>query len=156
MNLIRLLPIPVVALALVATNASADAGKHQSGFQLTGKVVAPPAQIDLGTPGPSAADQTVITMDLFKGAKRVGESHVLCSVVRFDPATKFTITQCQNVNTINGSTIVTEGVVTSDEEEQKPFAQAITGGTGAFDGVEGQLTVSDAGPQPATLTFEVH
>src|SRR5690242_8112095 len=101
MKLMRFLPLPLITLALVA-NASADSGKRGGGFQLTGKVVAPPAQIDLGGPGPSAGDQTVITMDLFKGATRVGESHVLCTVVRFDPATKFTITQCQNVNTING------------------------------------------------------
>ena len=33
--------------------------------------------------------------------------------------------------------------------------QAITGGTGAYRNAHGQLTVSEAGPQPATLTFQL-
>jgi type 1 fimbria pilin len=143
----RILPITFAALALVATTASAhDRGKT---VVLTGKVVAPPAQIDLGTPGPSVGDQTIISMDLFKGDKRVGESHVVCTSVRAG------IVQCENVSTVNGSSIVATGVVTDAQEETTPFTQAITGGTGAYIGAEGQLTVSEAGPQPATLTFEL-
>ena len=145
-----LILIPLVALTAIAGNASAhDNGKS---FALTGKTLGPPAQIDLGTPGPSAGDQLIITMDLFKGAKRVGESHVVCTTVRVaEPS----IVQCDNVTNINGSQITATGVVTSDEEEQTPFVQAITGGTGAFSGADGQLTVSEAGPQPATLTFQL-
>src|SRR3954452_7035593 len=154
MKIKTLLPIPFVALALAATSASAhDGGKT---FQLTGKVLGPPAQIDLGAPGPSVGDQQILTMDVFSGPKRVGESHVLCTVVRFDAATQASIAQCENVTSLPGGSIATSGVVTSDEEEQKPFTQAITGGTGAYRSVHGQLTVSEAGPQPATLTFELN
>src|ERR1700754_3283947 len=136
MNITKLLPIPVVALALAATSASAhDGGKT---FQLTGKVLGPPAQIDLGAPGPSVGDQQIITMDVFNGPKRVGESHVLCTVVRFDAATQASIAQCENVTSLPGGQIVTAGVVTSDEEERTPFTQAITGGTGAYRSVHGQ------------------
>jgi Allene oxide cyclase barrel like domain len=154
MNITKLLPIPLVALALVATTASAHDGGGKS-FQLSGKVLGPPAQIDLGAPGPSVGDQQVITMDVFNGPKRVGESHVLCSVVRFDPATKASIAECENVTSLPTGQITASGVVTSDEEEQKPFIQAITGGTGAYRNVHGQLTVSEAGPQPATLSFQL-
>jgi hypothetical protein len=154
MNLMKLLPLPLVALALVATTASAhDGGKT---FQLTGKVLGPPAQIDLGAPGPSVGDQQIITMDVFNGPKRQGESHVLCTVVRFDAATGKSIAQCENVTSLPGGVITASGVVTSDEEEQKPFIQAITGGTGVYRSVHGQLTVSEAGPQPATLTFQLN
>jgi hypothetical protein len=142
--------IPLVALAVIASTASAhDNGKT---LTLTGKTLGPPAQIDLGAPGPSAGDQLIITMDVFKGAKRVGESHVVCTTVRVGQPS---IVQCDNVSNINGNQITASGVVTSDEEEQTPFVQAITGGTGAFSGAEGRLTVSEAGPQPATLTFQL-
>jgi hypothetical protein len=154
MKITRLLPIPLVALALAATSASA-ADKHGHGFQVTGKSLGAPAQIDLGEPGLSQGDQQVITMDVFQGAKRLGESHVLCTIVRVDPATQAWISQCTNVTSLPGGDIVTQGIVTSAQEEQTPFVQAITGGTGVFRGAKGQLTVSEAGPQPATLSFDL-
>ena len=46
--------------------------------------------------------------------------------------------QCDNVTTINGSQIAATGLVTSDEEEQTPFAQAITGGTGVYRDAHGR------------------
>ena len=147
MKLMRFLPIPIVALALSAAGASA----HDNGntFQLTGKVVAPPANIDLGAPGPSVGDQQIISMDVFKGDKRVGESHVVCTTVRAG------IVQCDNVTSLPGGQIVASGLVTDAQEEQSPFTQAITGGTGYYRNAHGQLTVSEAGPQPATLTFQI-
>jgi len=147
MNLMRFLPIPIVALALSAAGASA----HDNGnaFQLTGKVVAPPTNLDLGEPGPSVGDQQIISMDVFKGDKRVGESHVVCTTVRAG------IVQCDNVTNLPGGQIVATGLVTDAQEEQSPFTQAITGGTGFYRNAHGQLTVSEAGPQPATLTFQI-
>ena len=147
MKLMRFLPIPIVALALSAAGASA----HDNGnaFQLTGKVVAPPTNLDLGEPGPSVGDQQIISMDVFKGDKRVGESHVVCTTVRAG------IVQCDNVTSLPGGQIVATGLVTDAQEEQSPFTQAITGGTGFYRNAHGQLTVSEAGPQPATLTFQI-
>jgi len=147
MKLMRFLPIPIVALALSAAGASA----HDNGnaFQLTGKVVAPPTNLDLGEPGPSVGDQQIISMDVFKGDKRVGESHVVCTTVRAG------IVQCDNVTNLPGGQIVATGLVTDAQEEQSPFIQAITGGTGAYRNAHGQLTVSEAGPEPATLTFQI-
>ena len=147
MKITRLLPIPIVALALTAAGASA----HENGktFEVTGKAIAPPTMIDLGTPGPSAGDQQIISMDVFKGAKKVGESHVVCVTVRAG------IVQCDNVTNLPGGQIVATGLVTDAQEETSPFTQAITGGTGVYRNAHGQLTVSEAGPQPATLRFEI-
>jgi len=147
MKLMRFLPIPIVALALSAAGASA----HDNGnaFQLTGKAIAPPTNLDLGAPGPSVGDQQIISMDVFKGDKRVGESHVVCTTVRAG------IVQCDNVTNLPGGQIVATGLVTDAQEEQSPFTQAITGGTGFYRNAHGQLTVSEAGPQPATLTFQI-
>jgi hypothetical protein len=147
MKLIRLLPIPIVALALSAAGASAhDNGKA---FEVTGKAIAPPTMIDLGAPGDSVGDQQIISMDVFKGAKRIGESHVVCVTVRAG------IAQCDNVTNLPGGQIVATGLVTDAQEETSPFTQAITGGTGVYRNAHGQLTVSEAGPQPATLKFEI-
>jgi hypothetical protein len=145
MKLIRLLPIPIVALALSAAGASAH--DHGKTFEVTGKVIAPPTMIDLGAPGKSAGDQQIITMDVFKGAKKIGASHVVCVRVRADVA------QCDNVTDLPGGQIVATGLVTDAQEETSPFTQAITGGTGAYRNAHGELTVSEAGPQPATLRF---
>ncbi len=147
MKITKLLPIPIVALALTAAGASAhDTGKS---FQLTGKALGPPTTIDLGAPGDSAGDQQIITMDVFRGDKRVGESHVVCTTVRAG------IVQCDNVTSLPGGQITATGVVTAAQEETSPFVQAITGGTGPYRNAHGQLTVAEAGPQPATLTFEL-
>ncbi|WP_028067252.1 allene oxide cyclase barrel-like domain-containing protein [Solirubrobacter soli] len=147
MKITRLLPIPIVALALTAAGASA----HENGkaFEVTGKVIAPPTMIDLGTPGPGVGDQQIISMDVFKGAQKIGSSHVVCVRVRADVA------QCDNVTHLPAGDIVATGLVTDAQEETSPFIQAITGGTGAYRNAHGQLTVSEAGPQPATLRFEL-
>ena len=155
MKITKLLPLTLAALALIVTSADAASDKHDHGFQLTGKTLGPPAQIDLGAPGLSQGDQQVITMDVFQGDRRIGESHVLCSIVRVDAATHAWTGQCTNVTSLPGGDIVTQGLVTSAQEEQAPFTQAITGGTGSFRGAKGQLTVSEAGPQPATLSFDL-
>ena len=54
-----------------------------------------------------------------------------------------------------GGQITSQGYVTSDEIERVPFKQAITGGTGAYIGAKGELTVDEAGDGPAHLTSEL-
>jgi hypothetical protein len=148
--------LPLIAVPLLALAATAQADRHGDGgdFQLTGKTLAV-EQVDLGKPGLSLGDQQVITMDVFAGPKRVGESHVVCTVVRADAATHAFTAQCENVTSLPAGQIAASGLVTSAQEETTPFTQAITGGTGAFKQAHGQLTVSEAGPQPATLTFDL-
>jgi hypothetical protein len=148
--------LPLIALPILALAGTAHADKHGNGgdFKLTGKVLAV-EQVDVGTPGQSPGDQQVITMDVFAGAKRLGESHVVCTMVRVDPATHAFTAQCENVTHLPAGDIAATGLVTSAQEEQAPFTQAITGGTGAYKQAHGQLTVSEAGPQPATLAFDL-
>ena len=151
----KILPlIAALGLGLVATSAHAD--KHGNGgdFTLTGKTLAV-EQIDLGKPGQSLGDQQIITMDVFAGPKRVGESHVVCTTVRVDPQTHAFTGQCENVTSLPTGQITASGLVTSAQEETTPFVQAITGGTGLYKQAHGQLTVSEAGPQPATLAFDL-
>ena len=75
--------------------------------------------------------------------------------MRLDPVQHSFATECFNTTVLPGGQIAAQGVVTSDELEQVPFKQAITGGTGAYKAVRGQLTVDEAGDGPAHLTFDV-
>jgi hypothetical protein len=63
--------------------------------------------------------------------------------------------QCFNTTSLPGGQITAQGIVTSDQIEKLPFLQAVTGGTGAYEGVGGELTVDEAGDKPAELTFEL-
>jgi hypothetical protein len=150
MHISRILPAAVVAAALIVTPSVAS-HKDQT-FTLTGKQVAS-EQVDVGEPGPSLGDMNVITEDVYKNGKRVGTSDIQCSIVRLQ-LPKFSV-QCFNTTTLPGGQITAQGIVTSDEIEKVPFKQAVTGGTGAYEGVGGQLTVDEAGDGPAEFTFEL-
>lgn len=153
-KILPVIAVPIVALGLVGASASASPDHHQGGFQLTGKVL-DVAQLDLDKPGQSLGDEQIITMDVFQGDTRVGESHVACTLVRVEEATHAFTAQCDNVTSLPAGQITAQGLVTSAQEETTPFIQAITGGTGAFQRARGQLTVDEAGPQPAKLTFDL-
>ena len=148
MKLMRFLPIPIVALALSAAGASA----HDNGntFQLTGKVVAPPTQHRPRRTRPERrrpADHLDGRLQGRQARRREPR--------RLHDRARAGIVQCDNVTNLPGGQIVATGLVTDAQEEQSPFIQAITGGTGAYRNAHGQLTVSEAGPQPATLTFQI-
>jgi hypothetical protein len=150
----KILPLTAILALGLAGTSLAQPDKHDHDLVLKGKVLAV-GQVDAGDPGQSLGDQQIITMDVFAGAKRVGESHVVCTLVRVDPATHASIAQCENLTHLPNGDIASAGLVTSAQEETTPFVQAITGGTGAFKQAHGQLTVDEAGPQPATLTFDL-
>ena len=148
---VALAALAVMAAALIASpsEASHHGAKH---FTLTGKTLAD-EQVDVGEPGPSLGDRQIITEDVYRGDRRVGTSDIECTVVRVD-LPKFAV-QCFNTASLPGGQITSQGVVTSDQIEKVPFEQAITGGTGAYEGVGGVLTVDEAGDNPAELTFEL-
>jgi hypothetical protein len=154
---VRLLAVlAVLAAAVIAAPSQAsngDPGKQT--LTLTGNTLAE-EQIDVGKPGPSLGDQNVITEDVYRDGKRVGTSDIHCTIVRLQPGPKFFFqAQCLNTASLPGGQITAQGVVTSDELEKVPFKQAVTGGTGAYKGVGGQVTVDEAGDKPAQFTYEL-
>jgi hypothetical protein len=138
-------------VAAVIASPSEASHKDQK-LTLTGKTLGA-EQIDVGKPGPSLGDGQIITQDVYRNGKRVGTSDLECTMVRVE-LPKFAV-QCFNTTSLAGGQITSQGVVTSDEIEQVPFVQAVTGGTGAYKGVGGELTVDEAGDKPAELTFEL-
>jgi hypothetical protein len=150
MNRFLLIAAALVAAALIASPTQAS---HKDRvLTLTGKTLAN-EQVDVGKPGPSLGDINVITEDVYRNGKRVGTSDITCTVVRIQMP-KFAA-ECFNTTTLPGGQITAQGIVTSDQIEQAPFEQAVTGGTGAYEGVGGVLTVDEAGDKPAELTFEL-
>lgn len=151
--LVVLAAVLAALVAAVVVAAPSQAGQHHDKvLQLTGKTL-DVAQIDVGKPGPSLGDANVITEDVYRDGKRVGTSDIDCTIVRLDAAAKTFSAQCLNTTTLPGGQITAQGIVRSDQIEQSPFTQAVTGGTGAYSDVGGQLTVDEAGDGPAKFTF---
>jgi hypothetical protein len=149
----RLLLIAAALLAAVVIIAAPTQASHKDKvITVTGKTLAN-EQIDVGEPGPSLGDMNVITEDVYRHGKRVGTSDISCTVVRIQMP-KFSV-ECFNTTTLPGGQIAAQGIVTSDQIEKVPFVQAVTGGTGVYAGIGGELTVDEAGDGPAELTFEL-
>ena len=150
---LRILLAGLAILAAVVIAQPSEASHYgPKDFTLTGKTLAN-EQIDVGEPGPSLGDMNVITEDVYRHGKRVGTSDITCTVVRIQMP-KFAV-ECFNTTTLPGGQITAQGIVTSDQIEKVPFLQAVTGGTGAYKGVTGELTVDEAGDKPAALIFDL-
>ena len=152
----KLLPIVVAALAALTLTSLSPASAHKSKshvFTVTTKTI-DQTPIDFTKP-PKLGDSNVITEDVYRYGKQVGTSDLQCTVVRVDLAKHFFAGQCFNTTVLPEGQITAQGYVTSNELEKVPFKQAITGGTGAYKGVGGQLTVDEAGDGPAHLTFDL-
>jgi hypothetical protein len=153
----KLLPIAAAALAALTLTslspASAHKGTKSHVFTVTTKTIAEtPAD---HTKPPALGDSNVITEDVYQYGKKVGTSDLQCTVVRVDVPKRFFAGQCFNTTVLPGGQITAQGYVTSDELEKVPFKQAVTGGTGAYKGVRGEVTVDEAGDGPAHLTFDL-
>jgi hypothetical protein len=151
--------LPIIAAAVAALSLTslspASAHKHERhAFTITTKVL-DEGRVDAGAPGPTLGDVSVITEDAYRDGKKVGTSDLSCTIVRVDPVKHFFAAECLNTAVLPGGQITSQGYVTSDEIEKVPFKQAITGGTGAYRGARGELTVDEAGDGPAHLTFDL-
>ena len=150
-----ILPILAVALAAITLTSLSPASAHPKShaFTVTTKTIAE-TPVDTTKP-PKLGDVSVITEDVYVGGKNVGTSDITCTLVRLDPARHFFAAECFNTTVLPGGQITAHGYVTSDQIETVPFKQAITGGTGAYAGTKGELTVDEAGDGPAHLTFDL-
>jgi allene oxide cyclase-like protein len=146
----------IIAAAVIALTSLSPASAHTKNNVLkrTTKTV-DFAQVDVGQPGASLGDSVILTEDVYRDGKKVGTSDISCTVVRLDKVADSFASECLNTTVLAGGQISTQGYVTSAQEEQIPFQQAITGGTGAYEGVSGQLTIDDRGDGPAHLTFDL-
>ena len=153
----KLLPIVAAAVAALTLISLSPASAHKSSndhvFTITTKTI-DETPLDVTKP-PKLGDTNVITEDVYRYGKKVGTSDLQCTLVRLDLPKHFFAAQCFNTTVLPDGQITAQGYVTSNEIEKVPFKQAITGGTGAYVGAKGELTVDEAGDGPAHLTFDM-
>jgi hypothetical protein len=104
--------------------------------------------VDVGPQGPSQGDMRVVNTSLYNatGTKRIGRHDQFC--VLTDPGEKTQMTECVRTYTLPGGEINSEGVSTRStlNDSQKPGGtDAISGGTGEYVGVRGEVRFGSRG-----------
>ena len=107
-------------------------------------------RVDVGDPGAGPGDYAVFRYDVFtqgKSPTRVGDAFVKC-VTQFPPAGS----QCEAVTRLPGRGDITfQGLAPQDLTQD--YALAITGGTGDFSNVRGELLIHTVSLAPLTQRF---
>ena len=123
--------------------------------------VVPPSQattLDLGPQGLSLGDQLISSGDLFspKGGPKLGIDGVVCSIVRIEQNPNAVTNQCVATASLAGGQITAQGLVTfTGDQPPSSFDFAVTGGTGDFEGVKGQVTVEPINDTDTLLTVHL-
>lgn len=121
---------------------------HSKEFELVGKQTQY-EEVDLGKKGVSLGDERVVTEDLYRDGKKVGDHGVVCTYVRVDPG----LLQCL------GTFSLPEGQLAGQALLHLPAPQsvdlAITGGTGAYHNARGYITTVPAGTTERHLSVHL-
>lgn len=129
----------VVGIALPAAGASGNSADHRT-FRVT-TVITELSQVDVGAKGPSLGDEIVFSAKLLQGGHQVGHQGAVCTTVSL----KRQEAQCVATYFFRGGRITAQALIRLGSPA--PYLVAITGGTGQYEGAEGQIHV-----RPATHT----
>jgi hypothetical protein len=147
-----LLAIAVTALASATGRESDDRGVEvvKLHFRFVQGVDA-----DLVEPGFGPGDRFTFLNHLFHGGEQVGELGGDCVTIDLDGKAGFTA-QCLATATLPGGQIATQGLISLANGPVQRFSLAITGGTGDYRTVRGEVRVEEnveegAGKVVATL-----
>ena len=138
--------VAIIAVAvLVFGSASAAADGKGKRDRDTLRLVATEFQsefLDLGDPGPSLGDEIVFSEVLRERGREVGMSGGVC-VVTEAVAPYSTLTyHCVATLSLRRGQITLQGLVEfQGEDDMTPFTLAITGGTGAYRGADGEARI---------------
>lgn len=129
----------VLALAVIALGSSLASG---SGSDRTIRLVAQTAQVtevDLGDEGFSQGDQIVFRDHLFRGGRRAGTGAGTCTAVQAEEgAVAF---HCAGTLSLADGQVTLQGLMSFVEGEEIPRITAVTGGTGRYRGVGGEMLI---------------
>lgn len=139
----------VVGVAIPAAGSSGHTGNHST-FRVTATVTEV-SQIDLGATGPSLGDEIVFSGKLLQGGHQVGHQGAVCTTV----SRQRHEAQCIATYSFRGGQITAQTLFILGSPA--PYEVAITGGTGSYEGAEGQIHVRPATPTNpnGTLTFHL-
>ena len=138
-----------VGVAIPAAGSSSHAAKDNT-FRVTATVTEV-SQIDLGAQGPSLGDEIVFSGKLLQGGHQVGHQGAVCTTVSMQRHEA----QCTATYSFRGGQITAQALVILGSPA--PYTVSITGGTGTYQGAEGQVHVRPATPTNPNglLTFHL-
>jgi len=149
--------LAVVALAAGAVGpafgSSRDVHKHKT-IVATAVFTEFDASIDVGAQGLSLGDEVVVSGDLVQNGEQVGRVGLVCSFVSTATPDR-TEAQCPGTASLPGGQIAVSGVIVN---EALNFTLPITGGSGRYEGADGQMVSRDVSTptQPKVeLTFDL-
>jgi hypothetical protein len=134
-------------------SASAEKGDDRNDASLTleleGRPTSANSSVDLGQQGVSPGDELIFSDELFRPAdgqsegqnntqdssQRIGQADGRCTLI--SPNSERYM--CTVVSSFENGTIITEGVLSNNENS--PNALGVTGGTGEYRGVTGEATL---------------
>jgi len=106
--------------------------------------------LDLGAPGTSLGDQIVFTSQLLRGDSEVGHQGGVCTVTSLERQEA----QCIATYSLRGGQITGQALIVLGDPA--PYAVAITGGSGKYQGTEGEIRVQpDPSGTRGILTFHL-
>jgi hypothetical protein len=146
--------IAVVAVVLGAVSPAVGSSAGNQTIRVTAVFSEFDPNIDLGAPGFSLGDEVVFSGNLVQSGEQVGRIGVVCTFVSTANAAHVEA-QCPATATLPQGQITTQGVIVN---RSLNFTLPITGGSGAYDKVRGQVVSRDVSTptQPmAELTFEL-
>jgi hypothetical protein len=163
----RLSIVAVVAVILAIggvtlASASSDEGSSDDHSQVIKlfAVTVQQADIDLGATGESLGDRFVFADDVYreKGGEKVGHDGGECTVVRLDAEARTATVQCVvSLSLDDKGQITVQGLATFSETQTSapPLTFPVTGGSGDFKGVDGEVTVEEISATEANLTLHL-
>ena len=145
------------ALGSSSQKAAATAASHTGNSQtlrLTAVFTEFDPNIDLGAPGFSLGDEVVFSGNLLRNGAQVGRIGVVCSFVSTANPDRVEA-QCPTTSILPGGQITTQGTIVN---RSLNFTLPITGGSGRYLGVGGQVVSRDVSTptQPQVeLTYQL-
>jgi hypothetical protein len=141
------------------SSVGAQTQSEQPGSQVVRLVAKEAASkyLDLGRKGFGQSDQFVFTNDLVQADTKVGQDGGTCTVTRIT-ARGANTWFCVASNSLPGGQITVEGLVTYGPREAvkaEPYYFAITGGTGDYQGAEGQVKLEEVSATVVRVTLQI-
>jgi hypothetical protein len=135
------------------SGASASAGGNGDDKQLRLRTVTTEQDfLDLGASGPSLGDQFIFHDDLFQGGRKIGHDGGVCTVTSTQTGEQGEF-ECQVTFSLPHGQITTQALVAPGASFPQTFLIPITGGSGRYKDVGGQLKVIETSETEATLVF---
>jgi len=146
--------IAVVALA-VGVIVPAGAGDNGDGRTIRVlEITDEQAFVDVGEEGLSLGDELVFHSNLLKRGNKVGHDGGVCTLTSLEEGAVGEF-QCVVTAWFENGQITGQGLIQPTEEFPEHFTIPITGGSGAYEGADGEVDVVQKTETRAVLTFHL-